>query len=170
MYNEILFSEEQKFNQGFVKLILILVNSVTIGSILIVYYTMPPGEDDTILLLALVFAIIMTGLLSLFFMKMKLLTEIKKDGIYVQFFPIHRKFKFYDWASIYKLKIRQYSAIMEYGGYGMRMGFFRKGRAYNTSGDNGLQIETIKGTKILIGTQKPDELNEVLRRLGQLKE
>jgi hypothetical protein len=42
--------------------------------------------------------------------------------------------------------------------------------AYNISGDKGLQLEFTDNKKLLIGTNKPEELNEVLSKIGQLKQ
>ena len=58
---------------------------------------------------------------------------------------------------------------MEYGGWGLRYGFFGKGRALNVSGNTGLQIEFNNGKRLLIGTNKPRELKEVLTKLNQIK-
>jgi hypothetical protein len=68
-----------------------------------------------------------------------------------------------------KSYVRQYSPIAEYGGWGLRLGLFGKGQAYNVSGDKGLQLEFTTGQRLLIGTNKPEELNTVLLSIGQLK-
>jgi hypothetical protein len=94
---------------------------------------------------------------------------IKKDGIYVRFFPFHLRFKHYSWDKLTKSFVRQYSPIAEYGGWGLRFGLFGKGTAYNISGNKGLQLQFIDNKKLLIGTNKPDELTETLKIIGQLK-
>jgi hypothetical protein len=43
-----------------------------------------------------------------------------------------------------------------------------KGRAFNVSGDKGLQLQFSNGKRLLIGTQMPDELTTVLARVGLL--
>jgi hypothetical protein len=60
--------------------------------------------------------------------------------------------------------------LTEYGGWGLRLGLFGKGTAFNVSGDIGLQLEFTDDRKLLIGTNKPDELIETLNKIGQLKE
>lgn len=57
----------------------------------------------------------------------------------------------------------------EYGGWGLRLGGFGKGQAYNISGDKRLQLEFTTGQRLLIGTNKPEELSTVLISIGQLK-
>lgn len=54
---------------------------------------------------------------------------------------------------------------MDYGGWGLRLGFFGKGRAYNISGNIGMQIVFKDGKKLLIGTQKSAEIKSFLERL-----
>ena len=68
-----------------------------------------------------------------------------------------------------KSYVRQYSPIIEYGGWGLRFGIFGKGTAFNVSGNKGLQLEFINNKKLLIGTNKPDALTETLIKLGRLK-
>ena len=56
--------------------------------------------------------------------------------------------------------------MLEYGGWGLRGGFFLnkgKGTAYNVSGNIGIQLEFVNGKKILIGTHKRDEVDRVLK-------
>jgi hypothetical protein len=119
---------------------------------------------------ALIIATALTILLTLLFINFRLDTIIKKDGIYVRFFPFHKKFKHYAWDTLTKSFVRQYSAITEYGGWGLRLGLFGKGTAFNVSGDKGLQLEFTNNKKLLIGTNKPYELTETLSKIGQLKQ
>jgi len=88
-------------------------------------------------------------------------TMINKDGIYVRFFPIHLKYRFYPWCKIKEAYIRDYSPIQEYGGWGFR-GFY-KNRALNVSGNHGLQIVFKDGRKLLIGTRMPEEIEKVIQ-------
>ena len=53
-------------------------------------------------------------------------------------------------------EVRTYRPIREYGGYGIR--YSSKGKAYNVSGDRGVQIELLNGERLLIGSQRADEL------------
>lgn len=107
---------------------------------------------------------------TLLFVNFRLDTIIKEDGIYVQFFPIHLRAKHYTRSTLKKSFVRQYAPIAEYGGWGLRIGAGGKGRAFSVSGDKGLQLEFTDNKKLLIGTNKPDELTEVLKRIGQLKQ
>jgi len=59
---------------------------------------------------------------------------------------------------------REYSPIREYGGWGVRTG--RSGRAYNAHGNKGVQLVLTGGRRILVGSQKPDELVVALESAG----
>jgi len=48
------------------------------------------------------------------------------------------------------------------------VGFLGKGRALNISGSQGLQLEFTDHKKLLIGTNKPEELEKVLHEIGRL--
>jgi len=157
MKEEALFYECQKFNQWWIWLIMVLVLLF-----LAAVFVMFPSESMLVLLLLGI------GLVYLF-RKVKLETAVKAGGIYVRFFPLHIMYQFHPWESIEKVYIRKYSAISEFGGWGIREGFIA-GKAYNVDGDEGLQIEFNSKEKLLIGTRKPDELRAVLARLNQGEE
>jgi hypothetical protein len=57
---------------------------------------------------------------------------------------------------------------MEYGGWGYRVGGKKSGIAFNVSGNMGVQIELKNGKKILLGTRKPKEAEEALKKAGIL--
>ena len=117
--------------------------------------------------------IVITGLtllLTFLFINFRLDTIIKRDRIYVRFFPFHITFKHYNWNNLTKSFVRQYAAISEYGGWGLKFGLLGKGKAYYVSDDKGLQLEFNNKKKLLIGTNKPDELTETLSKIGQLKQ
>jgi hypothetical protein len=58
---------------------------------------------------------------------------------------------------------RSYNALREFGGWGIRWG--RDGRAFNMRGGLGVQLVLKSGQKVLIGSQRPEELAAHLRRL-----
>ena len=170
MSNNILFTERQKFKQWWIWLILLCINGILIFG---VFKQVIKGQQFGDKPMGNIELLIVTGLLlllTLLFINLRLDTIIKQDGIYVRFFPFHIKFKYFAWDSITKSYVRQYSPVTEYGGWGLRLGLFGKGKAFNVSGDKGLQLEFTDNKKLLIGTNKPDELTETLLKIGQLKE
>jgi len=102
-------------------------------------------------------------LVSILFLFLKLKTRIDEIGIHYMFYPIHFTYKTINWNNISKCTIRNYDAISEYGGWGFKFSFFKKkGKSFTTKGNIGLQLELKNGKKILIGTQKKEELQRVL--------
>jgi hypothetical protein len=107
-------------------------------------------------------ALLITGTLSIVFMagfswlfySLKLITEVDSEGIHVRFFPLTRKH--IPFENISSCEARNYRPIQEYGGWGIR--FSRKGRAYNVSGNRGVQLGLLQGMPLLIGSQKADDL------------
>ncbi len=141
MDKKILFSESQKFKQWWLWLILLGIN-VLLG--VAVFYQIVSGDqpgDDAWLLITLGISL----LLTILFFNLRLDTHIKKDGVYVRFLPFNRSFKRYAWESLSKSFVRKYSAMGEFGGWGVKWDFSFKGKAMNISGDKGLQLELLTG-------------------------
>lgn len=170
MANETLFTERQRFKQWWLWLILLGINGLFLFGVFRQVIGGQQFGDKPMSNIGLLITAVLTIFLTILFLNFRLDTLIKKDGIYVRFFPFHLKFKYYAWEKLTKSFVRQYSPIAEYGGWGLRYGFLGKGKAFNVSGDKGLQLEFIDNKKLLIGTSKPGELTEVLKRIGQLKQ
>jgi len=170
MANEILFTERQKFKQWWLWLILLGINGLFLFGVFKQVIGGQQFGDKPMSNAGLLIATGLTIALTLLFVNFRLDTTVKMDGIYVRFFPFHLKFKYYPWNSLTKSFVRQYSPLTEYGGWGLRIGLFGKGTAFNVSGDKGLQLEFTNKKKLLIGTNKPDELTETLNKIGQLKQ
>ena len=108
-------------------------------------------------------ATIIPVLLLLYFAK--LITNIDEIGIHYQFPPFWLSKKTIRWNEMEKCHVRTYSPIMEYGGWGYRASFGRKrGSAFNVKGNKGIQIMLKSGKKLLIGTQKENEAQQVIDR------
>ena len=169
MNKEILFSEQQRFKQWWFWLILLGIDTLFIlGS----YKQIIRGQqfgDKPMSNEGLIIITIIVVLLTVAFALIKLETQVKHDGIYVRFFPFHISFKYYPWDEISSSFLRKYSPLVEYGGWGWRYSLFGRGKAYNVSGNMGLQLIFNNQKKLLIGTKKPEQLTEVLTKIGQLK-
>jgi hypothetical protein len=82
--------------------------------------------------------------------------------LHIRLFPfVKRAFSLSD---IRHCEARTYSlAIGEYGGWGIRRSW-RNGVAYNMMGDRGVQLELKDGKKVLIGSQRAEELVAAIHR------
>lgn len=164
MNNEILFTETQKFKQWWLWIILIGIDVfILYGVIKQVIngqqFGNKPASNTELLIISGI-----TLLITILFLIIRLDTQIKKDGVYIKFFPLHLKFRQFTWAQLSKCYVRKYSPLGEFGGWGLRFGF--GGKAYNISGNEGLQLEFTDNKKLLVGTQKPKELTEALIASG----
>jgi len=162
--SKIIFSEKQSIKPRWIWIIFISLFSIFVYTLIMqVFLNKPVGNEptsDTVLWLN-------GGLLFLVFLLIKnmiLRVEIREDGIYYKYSPIHLKWRMISYSNIKSAYIRKYSALKEYGGFGVRLGFGSKGRALNVRGNMGLQLEfNDNKSKLLIGTQKPEELAESLK-------
>ena len=158
------FREEQKFRQLWL-MIIIMATSVLpwIGLIYQIIFGHKfgnnPAPDWMIIIIWVLFGIAF----PLVFFNTKLITEVGQTGIYLKFFPFHRKFKFFPFDEIESFKEREYRPIREYGGWGIRYGF--GGMAYNVYGNKGIQLVMKNKKKILIGSQKSYEFFKSIQRL-----
>jgi hypothetical protein len=169
MNNKVLFYELQRIRRLWVWLVAILVNVFPFYGI---YHQIIIGVPFGTKPMSNIGLLIMAGFsifFTLLFYHWRLITLIKPDGIYARFYPFQFSMKFYRWESIKSLNIRKYKPIREFQGWGLRYNFAGKGgRAFTVSGNIGLQIEFTNGNRLLIGTQKPKQIEEVLTKLGKL--
>jgi hypothetical protein len=110
-----------------------------------------PAPDIVLLIFWLVFGIGFPLLLPF----TKLIVEVRKDGIYIQFFPFHWSSRKIDFKEITSYEIRTYRPIRDYGGWGIRKG--RQGTAYTMSGKEGVQLALRNGKRFLVGSQQSEE-------------
>lgn len=162
-YSETYFKEEQRFRQVWLWVILILTCTIPwIGLIIQIILGQKignnPAPDWLIILIWLVFGV---GF-PVFFYLLRLITEVRNDGIYLRFFPFHRKFKVYPYDEIDSFAVREYKPIREFGGWGIRYGL--SGKAYNVYGNKGIQLILKNKKRLLIGSQKADEFYKAIQK------
>ncbi len=148
------FKETQRFTQWWLWLVLV-------GSWVVLMYSLATVQPQTTIAYFISFGVGM--LLPILFWQMRLMTRITEEGIYVRFVPFHFKEQFYPWESIESAQVRTYSPLMEYGGWGIKYGFNGQGKVFNVAGDQGLQLVFKSGEKLLIGTQKPTEIQAAVK-------
>jgi len=151
------FKEKQKFTQWWLWILNLGILLIPIyGIVQQVIYKKSFGDSpmsDIGLFIFLFFMI----LFNYFFWILELETTIDENGIHYRFPPLRSKLKTIPWNAIKKAYIRKYNPVLEYGGWGVKRG------ARNVKGNIGLQLELKNGKKLLIGTQKKDEMERVLK-------
>lgn len=162
MEEKTLYEERQYFRQWWIWLLL-LIPMILLGFGIVkqVVFKEPFG-DNPMTDSGLVISAGLLAVLAFLFIIFRLDTQIKQDGIYVRFYPVRLRFKYYSWDEISKCYLREYNPFVEFGGWGIRYSLSGRGRALNISGNQGLQIEFKNGKKLLIGTRRPEEMKMVI--------
>lgn len=164
MNNTVLFTEKQRFNQWWILLILIAVNLVIISSLMVQWRGTVIWDLQPIRIGTVAIGCLLSILISAFIYSNCLETVVKIDGIYVRFSPFQYTFKHIVWSELKKYYLRTYNPFAEFGGWGYRFGIFGKGTALNIAGNKGQQLEFVNGKKLLIGTQKPEEMLAAIKQ------
>jgi hypothetical protein len=96
-----------------------------------------------------------------FMWSLRLITEVRDDGLYIRFAPLHRSFRRVSWTAIDSVEATRYRPLREHGGWGIR---WRPGTiAYNVSGSRGIYLTRPDDRDLLVGSQRPDELATAIR-------
>ncbi len=158
------FIEIQQFRQGWL-LALVLVPCISVLTYLgfTVFRNWPMSGTNMLIYGVSILALV---LVPVFMLAIKMVTEVKNDAIHIRFFPLKREV--IPFSEIAKCDARQYSPIKEYGGCGIRYG--TKGMAYNISGDHGVQLELMNGKRLLIGSQRSEELTKTIKTFTKEEE
>ena len=161
---ELIYHEEQKFVL-WLRWLLFASMAFAAGVGIWALEKMPSEQVNTgVTLVVIICGIFVPIGVAVLFAVLKLETEVRTDGLYVRFFPVHVRFKRFAAEEVSEYYARQYRPILEYGGWGIR-GSFKKGRAYNVSGNKGVQLVFKNGKRLLIGSQKAEELEEAIRSI-----
>ena len=164
------FKEEQKMPFAWIWLV-VTATAYTVFSI--GYYRqtvlgIPFGDEptgDTELLIVGIFLTLFFLGLWFLFRAMSLTTIVDNGGIKIKFRPFHRSFKVFKFSDIEEAYVRSLRPVAEYGGHGFRKRKkFTRDLSYTIRGKKGLQLILKNGRKVLIGTQKPVELERVIRQ------
>lgn len=150
------FEEKQRFNQWWLYAIFVMVLAV----ITIAIYRNTDGLTsfhNPLLILGLLAATLPIGLV----LWMQLETRIDREGIKVNYLPFRSSEKFFPWKEMEQCYVRKYNPLIEYGGWGIRGRGLKK--AYNASGNLGIQIVTRDKKNFLIGTRHPGDARAVIK-------
>lgn len=153
---DILFEEEQSFRQPWVwalmaatVLLLVVVSGIVLSGA-----SVKPGSNrlPAVIGLASGGVVVIAVALLMYFMKL----SVRMDGkvLHIRFVPLVKRD--IPLEEIARWEARTYRPLVEYGGWGVRYGL--RGVAYNVSGNRGVQLELANGKRLLIGSQRAEEL------------
>ncbi len=117
-----------------------------------------PMSDGGLIVTAVATTLLTVGMAALL-LSARLITEVHSDGLHIRFFPL--RWKVIPYETIASYQARTYHPIREYGGWGIRWG--REGKAYIVGGNEGLQLLLNDGRKVLVGSQRAQELEAAVR-------
>lgn len=157
---DLIFREVQTFS-SWLRIVLVVLMAVSVVIFAIALWetiTEPESPDILVPVLLTIVAMAIPIAVTILFFILKLETEVRSDGLYVRFYPLHIRYKKFTPQDLAEHYSRTYKPIREYGGWGIRCSFTGKGKAYNVSSNKGVQLVLTNGKKLLIGSQKPDEI------------
>lgn len=158
---DLIFREEQKFSLRIalpVVVLMVLVIGVSVRAVAII--NQGTFSILWIILLFVPFGILLPLAVSTLILVITLETEVRPDGLYVRYFPIHIEYKKFAPEQLERYYARQYKPILERGRWRFR--FFRRVKSYRLSGNKSVQFLLKSGKQLLIGSQKPYELVEAI--------
>lgn len=150
------FEESQRFSRWWLGM---LIGGMVTGITLVL------SDNDPNKYWGLAVVVGVTGGVSLLIARVRLLTRIDGYGVHYRFTGF-MGWKQISWSDMEKAELRSYNAMAEYGGWGYRRGWYKKGTALTVGGDQGIQLYLLNGKKLLIGTHEPEAAAAALERFG----
>ncbi len=142
------FTETQRFRQGWVWLILAFCAYTAIYTAV----SLPDQRGGLPILVSVIVLILLW----------RLDTRYDAEGVHYRVWPF-MNWRTIHWSAVERADVTPYNDGLPYVGYGVRWNFGEW--VYNVAGNQGLRIRTTAGKRILLGTQRPDELRTFLKRL-----
>ncbi|MGO9258844.1 MAG: hypothetical protein ACLQU1_21365 [Bryobacteraceae bacterium] len=151
----VLFREKQSFHLGYARIALAMPPAalVIISCRQIIWHRPwgdPPTTNGGLLFLTALILLVYIRLITV-----RLVTELRPAQLSVAMKGLWRRTRV-ALADIRKAVAVEYDPVTEYRGYGVRSG--PRGQAYIASGSQAVQLELRDGRKLLIGSQRPQEL------------
>jgi hypothetical protein len=170
---KVLFREEQKYDQWWFWLMLMAAFAVSVGPVWygLIYQVRTgqpwgdePSSNGELVLIASLVTVLMVGILMLF-KTLRLQVEIGEDEIRFRYPPLVRKWRKITREEIEKFEVGRYRPVRAYGGWGIRYGFRKFGRALTVNGTTGLKLFLKNGKIVLLGTQRAQAIAYAMNKM-----
>jgi len=92
---------------------------------------------------------------AVWLLRLKLVTEVRGDGLFICFVWLWPE-RTIPWDQIRSVETRTYRPLRDFGGWGVR--WDARGIVYHARGNRGARLVLASGERILIGSQRADEL------------
>jgi len=159
---DVIYREVQYFRQWWLWILIIAVVALAWWAFIAqIIKGNPFGSKPAPDVMVWVIAMLVGMALPLLFLMLKMITEVRKDRIRIRYFPLYTRI-----VGVGEIKTYgavKYRPIRDYGGWGIKWAGSR-GMAYNVSGNEGVQLELTNGKKLLIGSQKAEELAAAIKQ------
>src|SRR5262245_32433855 len=149
-----LFEENQSFRQPWLWALML----ATLAFLLVASLHAPGSQAVPWVVLGV------TLVVALLLYSMRLSVQVDAEAVRIRFLPVWKKT--IPLGDIVHWEAHTYRPLLEYGGWGIRYAPFGKGWAYNVHGNQGVQLELTNGKRILVGSQRAEEL---ARAIGEAK-
>jgi hypothetical protein len=155
-----LYREEQRFRQWWVWVLVLGVAAVAwwgfVQQILVGrQFGDNPAPDWAVALIWVIFGL---GL-PLLFWSLVLIIEVMPEVVRIRLRPLTTRV--IPVTEVATVEVRKYRPMREYGGWGVK-GWTQNKVAYNVSGTQGVDLTLADGRRVLLGSQRPDELATVI--------
>lgn len=151
-----LYQEEQRFRQWWVWAVVAVVCGLAWWAMVQQVILRHPFGDKPMSDWGVVAFWLIMGLgLPLFMWGIRLTTVVLPGKLIIRYWPLTKRI--IRLRDIQEAQVRTYRPLKEYGGWGIK-GWSRHNMAYNMAGDRGVQLVLRDGRRILVGSQRPEEL------------
>jgi len=160
-----IFNERQRFNQAWLWILIVAVTCIGIGAAIMSYLDANTEDEKFKATIGSLVIVVVMTLVILILVLFELETRIDEHGIYYRFKPFIWNWQLLRRDDITSATVVTYNPLLDYGGWGYRIGAFGKGKALNVRGNKGIQILKKNGKKLMLGTQRADEAQAVLSQM-----
>lgn len=161
---EQIFQEVQRprhwYYWAFLVFLVLLIWSMAIFQLLLGEQVGDNPADDWVMLLILIFAGVA---FPAFLLSVRLVVEVRADGLFVRFRPLHLHFVNVPLDEVTEIQTITFSPLGDFGGWGIRYG--DGGKAYTVNGNRGVRLTYADGHRLLIGSLRPEELEMAIRTI-----
>jgi hypothetical protein len=155
------FTEEQRFQWFFTAIF--CIPALIVGYGLYRQWGMSqPSISPSLLWPAFIVAVVV----AVWFGRLKMITEVRDDGLYICFVWLWPE-RTIPWDQIRSVEPRTYRPIRDFGGWGVR--WSARGIVYHARGKRGVRLVLASGERILVGSQRPEVLGRAIAERAGIK-
>jgi hypothetical protein len=125
--------------------------------------------SDNLMIAYTVLSAVFAFLIFLLFKFSNLMIEVRTDGFYFKYSPFHLRVHCITKAEVKSVTLRKFSAIGEFGGWGIRCRFSKRCKGYIVSGNMGVQFVLQNDKKVLFSTQAPDKMKTAIEKVFKIE-